>query len=80
MCAALYPLFNWETPVDLWVIRKHKRVSATMPTNNGGGGAEKRKREGMCGGTHTTFLRCFREDRNNGLTLSYEGILAMERV
>ena len=51
----------------LYVIRKNKRVSAiTHPhillVEKGG---ENRKREEMCGGTHKSFLLCFREDRIN---------------
>ena len=46
-----------------------------MPTHSGGEGREKRKSEGMCGGTHTTFLLCSGEELNKVLTLSSEGIL-----
>ena len=49
-----------------------------MPTHSGGEGREKRKSEGMCGGTHTTFLVCFGEERNKVLTLSCEGIPDVE--
>ena len=54
----------------LWVIRKHKRAYATRSHTVVEKGGEKRKKEGMCGGTHTTFLFCFREERNRVLTLS----------
>ena len=59
----------------LWVIRKHKKVSATCPHIVVGKGGEKRKTEGMCGGTHTTFLLCLGEERNKALTIFCEAIL-----
>ena len=60
----------------LSVIRKHKESGSYMLTHSGGGdGRKKRKREGMCGGTHTTFLLCFGEERNKAQTLSCEGTL-----
>ena len=49
-----------------------------MPTHSGGEERGKKRREGMCGGTHTTFLPWFVEARNKDLTLlrdpRYEGV------
>ena len=51
-----------------------------MPlAHSGGEGRKLRKREGMCGGIHTTFLLCFEEERNKLQTLSCEGILDVAR-
>ena len=60
------------------MIRKHKRACATCSHTVVEKGGEKRKKEGMCGGTHSTFLFCFGEERNKVLTLSCEGILDVE--
>ena len=54
----------------LWVIRKHMKAPATCSHTVVEKGGEKRKKEGMCGSTHTTFLPCFGEQRNKVLTLS----------
>ena len=54
---------------------KHKTVSATCPHIVVEKGGKKRKREGMCGGTHTTFLLCFGGERNKALTLTCAGNL-----
>ena len=57
-------------PYTLFLIRKLPWVISTHKAHSGGEERDKRKREGMCGGTHTTFLLCFGEEGNKVVTLS----------
>ena len=58
----------------LWVIRKHKTVSATCPHIVVEKGGEK-ERQKECVVALTTFLLCLGKERNKALTLYCEAIL-----